>query len=162
MNMVFLLVEYFMSNDQWQRRTAGRNSSSCGSWCQLICPSTASEHLIARRASREGNLWQEGYILKSKTGFRLSQVVRMAQSWIMMISEQHRYQGVSYKSDIIVISGEQMYSFIVLKHDLQQLIWCDRKQSSDQLFCTFWHLSVAKKFKSSISWQKLIFQLTID
>jgi len=29
----------------------------------------------------------------------------MAQNWIMLISELHRYQGVSYKSDIIVISG---------------------------------------------------------
>ena len=29
----------------------------------------------------------------------------MAQNWVMMISELHRYQGVSYKSDIIVISG---------------------------------------------------------
>ena len=29
----------------------------------------------------------------------------MAQNWILIISEQHRYQGVSYKSDIIVISG---------------------------------------------------------
>ena len=29
----------------------------------------------------------------------------MAQNWIMIISEQHRYQGVSYKSDINVISG---------------------------------------------------------
>ena len=29
-----------------------------------------------------------------------------AQNWVMIISEQHRYQGVSYKSDIIVISGE--------------------------------------------------------
>merc|ERR1712029_131622 len=28
-----------------------------------------------------------------------------AQNWILIISEQHRYQGVSYKSDIIVISG---------------------------------------------------------
>jgi len=28
-----------------------------------------------------------------------------AQNWVMIISEQHRYQGVSYKSDIIVISG---------------------------------------------------------
>jgi len=32
-------------------------------------------------------------------------MLTMAQNWIMMISEQHRYQGVSYKSDIIVISG---------------------------------------------------------
>ena len=29
-----------------------------------------------------------------------------AQSWILVISELHRYQGVSYKSDIIVISGQ--------------------------------------------------------
>ena len=29
-----------------------------------------------------------------------------AQNWVMIISEQHRYQGVSYKSDIIVISGQ--------------------------------------------------------
>jgi len=29
----------------------------------------------------------------------------MAQNWIMMISELRRYQGVSYKSDITVISG---------------------------------------------------------
>jgi len=27
------------------------------------------------------------------------------QNWILVISEQHRYQGVSYKSDITVISG---------------------------------------------------------
>ena len=31
----------------------------------------------------------------------------MAENWIMVCSEMHRYQGVSYKSDIIVISGEQ-------------------------------------------------------
>ena len=29
----------------------------------------------------------------------------MSQNWVMLISEQHRYQGVSYKSDIIVVSG---------------------------------------------------------
>ena len=29
-----------------------------------------------------------------------------AQNWVMLISEQHRYQGVSYKSDIIVVSGD--------------------------------------------------------
>ena len=28
-----------------------------------------------------------------------------AQNWVLIICEQHRYQGVSYKSDIIVISG---------------------------------------------------------
>ena len=41
----------------------------------------------------------------------------MAQNWIMMISELHRYQGVSYKSDIIVISGETQHtiqSYIML------------------------------------------------
>ena len=29
----------------------------------------------------------------------------MAENWVMVVSEMHRYQGVSYKSDIIVISG---------------------------------------------------------
>ena len=29
----------------------------------------------------------------------------MAANWVMVVSEMHRYQGVSYKSDIIVISG---------------------------------------------------------
>merc|ERR1719268_91256 len=28
-----------------------------------------------------------------------------ARSWVLLISEQHRYQGVSYKSDITIISG---------------------------------------------------------
>ena len=32
----------------------------------------------------------------------------MAQNWVMMISELHRYQGVSYKSDIIVLSGDTL------------------------------------------------------
>ena len=32
--------------------------------------------------------------------------VTMAQNWIMIISELRRYQGVCYKSDITVISGE--------------------------------------------------------
>ena len=31
---------------------------------------------------------------------------RMASTWILVISELHRYQGVSYKSDITVISGQ--------------------------------------------------------
>ena len=31
----------------------------------------------------------------------------MAENWVMLCSEMHRYQGVSYKSDIIVISGEK-------------------------------------------------------
>ena len=29
----------------------------------------------------------------------------MAENWVMVVSEMHRYQGVSYKSDIIVVSG---------------------------------------------------------
>ena len=33
-----------------------------------------------------------------------AQAAPAAQNWILIISEQHRYQGVSYKSDIIVIS----------------------------------------------------------
>ena len=35
-----------------------------------------------------------------------------AQNWVMLISEQHRYQGVSYKSDIIVVSGDFRQSMI--------------------------------------------------
>ena len=35
-----------------------------------------------------------------------------AQSWILVISELHRYQGVSYKSDIIVISGNSQQSIL--------------------------------------------------
>ena len=38
----------------------------------------------------------------------------MAQNWIMLISELHRYQGVSYKSDIIVISGNSSCSHSAL------------------------------------------------
>ena len=33
---------------------------------------------------------------------------KMAQNWILMISELRRYQGVSYKSDITVISGSRL------------------------------------------------------
>ena len=36
----------------------------------------------------------------------------MAENWVMVVSEMHRYQGVSYKSDIIVISGLAIF----LKH----------------------------------------------
>ena len=36
----------------------------------------------------------------------------MSQNWVMVISEQHRYQGVSYKSDIIVISGNSQQSIL--------------------------------------------------
>ena len=46
----------------------------------------------------------------------------MAQNWVMMISELHRYQGVSYKSDIIVISGDTsniMQSVVLLKPRIQ-------------------------------------------
>ena len=35
---------------------------------------------------------------------------RKSESWIMIISEQHRYQGLSYKSDITVISGNILHS----------------------------------------------------
>ena len=31
-----------------------------------------------------------------------------SENWVMVVSEQHRYQGVSYKSDIIVISGNPL------------------------------------------------------
>ena len=37
--------------------------------------------------------------------WRWCETMAVAQNWVMLISEQHRYQGVSYKSDIIVVSG---------------------------------------------------------
>jgi len=45
-----------------------------------------------RREVKEVDKMAEGAELKS-------------ENWVMVVSEQHRYQGVSYKSDIIVISG---------------------------------------------------------
>ena len=61
----------------------------------------------------------------------------MAQNWIMLISELHRYQGVSYKSDIIVISGNSscsqsalcMYVCCVTLSFLVVVLWkyCDDK-----------------------------------
>ena len=42
----------------------------------------------------------------------------MSQNWVMVISEQHRYQGVSYKSDIIVISGKAQCSAYCLIFDI--------------------------------------------
>ena len=45
-----------------------------------------------RREVKEVDRMAEGAELKS-------------ENWVMVVSEQHRYQGVSYKSDIIVISG---------------------------------------------------------
>merc|ERR1712013_708857 len=47
---------------------------------------------------------------------------RMAQTWIMIISELHRYQGVRYKSDITVISGLDPGDRQVLEH---KYIGCD-------------------------------------
>ena len=34
-----------------------------------------------------------------------------SENWVMVVSEQHRYQGVSYKSDIIVISGNPVCQY---------------------------------------------------
>ena len=36
-----------------------------------------------------------------------AQAQAQAQNWLLLITEQHRYQGVSYKSDIVVVSGEE-------------------------------------------------------
>ena len=46
----------------------------------------------------------------------------MAQTWVMMISELRRYQGVCYKSDITVISGEQNSEilFNILGYNISQ------------------------------------------
>jgi len=46
----------------------------------------------------------------------------MSQNWIMIISELRRYQGVSYKSDITIISGLDHGDRQVLEH---RYIGCD-------------------------------------
>ena len=33
------------------------------------------------------------------------------QNWVLIISELHRYPGVGYKSDIVVISGTERQSY---------------------------------------------------
>ena len=47
-----------------------------------------------------------------------------AQSWILVISELHRYQGVSYKSDIIVISGTRIISRVSVPNAMPMYIDC--------------------------------------
>ena len=53
--------------------------------------------LVAREVKEAGRM-AEGAELKS-------------ENWVMVVSEQHRYQGVSYKSDIIVISGNPLTQY---------------------------------------------------
>ena len=44
---------------------------------------------------------------KEETLSRMAEGAEMkSENWVMVVSEQHRFQGVSYKSDIIVISGK--------------------------------------------------------
>ena len=43
-----------------------------------------------------------------------SEEMSVSRNWILVISEQHRYQGVSYKSDIAVISGRVSYKIFIL------------------------------------------------
>ena len=42
-----------------------------------------------------------------------SEEMSVSRNWILVISEQHRYQGVSYKSDIAVISGRVRYKIFI-------------------------------------------------
>ena len=46
----------------------------------------------------------------------------MSQNWVMLISEQHRYQGVSYKSDIIVVSGKLTHILTSSNFDCNQSV----------------------------------------
>ena len=55
--------------------------------------------------SRKWNIKGSFYLKKKQTQREREMPQGGAQSWILVISELHRYQGVSYKSDIIVISG---------------------------------------------------------
>merc|ERR1711892_66988 len=85
-------------------------------------PPSSKSNRIKTQTHHAGSRWESGHLRWADTGrYSLhTSVIRhhtarsqetellmltMAQNRIMMISEQHRYQGVSYKSDIIVISG---------------------------------------------------------
>ena len=46
----------------------------------------------------------------------------MAENWVMVVSEMHRYQGVSYKSDIIVISGNVIIGVIIIIYHHHQVL----------------------------------------
>ena len=45
-----------------------------------------------------------------------------SENWVMVVSEQHRYQGVSYKSDIIVISGNPVLHIDVSIQSVQVIL----------------------------------------
>ena len=45
-----------------------------------------------------------------------------SENWVMVVSEQHRYQGVSYKSDIIVISGNPVMHIDVSIQSMQVIL----------------------------------------
>ena len=60
-----------------------------------------------RREVKEVDKMAEGAELKS-------------ENWVMVVSEQHRYQGVSYKSDIIVISGNPLRFRLLIPTDSRE------------------------------------------
>ena len=82
---------------------------------------------------------------------------KMAQNWIMMISELRRYQGVSYKSDITVISGMNVFT-IVWYHS------CIRYQyQSNILTSLLYQVLTLLHFFTSWSYQEsILFTLTKD
>ena len=62
---------------------------------------------LVRREVKEVDKMAEGAELKS-------------ENWVMVVSEQHRYQGVSYKSDIIVISGNPLRFRLLIPTDSRE------------------------------------------
>ena len=62
---------------------------------------------LVRREVKEVDRMAEGAELKS-------------ENWVMVVSEQHRYQGVSYKSDIIVISGNPLRFRLLIPTDSRE------------------------------------------
>jgi len=53
----------------------------------------------------EESVTNNQWLVKMSTDKEAPPGYSMAENWVMVVSEMHRYQGVSYKSDIIVISG---------------------------------------------------------
>ena len=53
------------------------------------------------------------------------------QSWILVITELHRYQGVGYKSDIVVISGNHYTIICTPRGTISLLTYSSHKCNRD-------------------------------
>ena len=77
-----------------------------------------------------------------------------AQNWIMIISELRRYQGVCYKSDITVISGELQWSVVGVMTLLQVWTWGTDKlwntSTPGVILPVFWTVLMEGEHKAQI------------